>query len=647
MRKIVSILCFMVILTAAHIPVDVASARDICFPEKPEVSACFNDPFSGYWESNGGLPVFGYPLGKAQNERNPDLQVNLMTQWTERNRLEVHPENKPPFNILLGRMGAERLQQAGRSLAQEGRESGPMQGCLWFQETGHNVCDQNQGVGFKSYWQGHGLNVPGLDAYGRSLQLFGLPLTVPRMETNANGDLVLTQWFERARFEWHTYKSDEFKVLLGLLGNEIRSNAALAQPPSVFGAEINPGRGQRVIDKAADTGTSWVRFAGVTWDTIEATRGTRDWSKLSKWETEVQSISRAGMQPMAIVFGTPGWAQKVSGSTCGAIKPEALDDFAAFLREAVSRYSKPPYNVKYWELWNEPDVDPSLVPGNSGFGCWGDNNDDYYGGGYYADMLKRVYPAIKAADPTAQVLIGGLLLDCDPTDPAVTRDCKPANFFEGILRNGGANSFDIVTYHAYNYWNPDTADWDLNIAAWKKRGGALLGKQNFLQETQGRYGVQKPIFMNEGGLLCYPGGSCPNDAYFGSQANYVVRMFARTGAHGLLGSVWYTLNGPGWREGGLLDQRQNARPGYTAYKFASEIMENAVFAADLSSGAVEGYAFQKRSSKIHIYWTNTATSAKVQLPAGTYTVYNKLGEKQNLNGSTLDVGFEPLFVEIR
>jgi hypothetical protein len=41
------------------------------------------------------------------------------------------------------------------------------------------------------------------------------------METNAAGDTVLTQWFERARFEYHPDKPREFKVLLGLLGNEV------------------------------------------------------------------------------------------------------------------------------------------------------------------------------------------------------------------------------------------------------------------------------------------------------------------------------------------------------------------------------------------------------------------------------------------
>lgn len=42
------------------------------------------------------------------------------------------------------------------------------------------------------------------------------------METNASGDTVLTQWFERARFEWHPNNPDQFKVLLGLLGAGVR-----------------------------------------------------------------------------------------------------------------------------------------------------------------------------------------------------------------------------------------------------------------------------------------------------------------------------------------------------------------------------------------------------------------------------------------
>src|SRR3712207_7108490 len=63
-------------------------------------------------------------------------------------------------------------------------------------------------TGFRAYWETHGLKVAGLDRYQRSLALFGLPLTEPKMERNSSGDTVLTQWFERARFEWHPNNPD-------------------------------------------------------------------------------------------------------------------------------------------------------------------------------------------------------------------------------------------------------------------------------------------------------------------------------------------------------------------------------------------------------------------------------------------------------
>jgi hypothetical protein len=50
------------------------------------------------------------------------------------------------------------------------------------------------------------------------------------METNASGDTVLTQWFERARMEWHPTNPPGFRVLLGLLGTESRPSTVQPMP---------------------------------------------------------------------------------------------------------------------------------------------------------------------------------------------------------------------------------------------------------------------------------------------------------------------------------------------------------------------------------------------------------------------------------
>ncbi len=151
-------------------------------------------------------------------EKNPDTGQEYLTQWFERNRFELHPENAPPYDVLLGRLGDDRLRQLGEDWHSRPREQGPQPGCLWFEETGHNVCSS-----FKTYWESHGLKAPALDPFRQSLALFGLPITEDRLEVNQSGDQVLTQWFERARLEWHPDKPQEFRVLLGLLGNEVSS----------------------------------------------------------------------------------------------------------------------------------------------------------------------------------------------------------------------------------------------------------------------------------------------------------------------------------------------------------------------------------------------------------------------------------------
>ncbi len=428
-------------------------------------------------------------------------------------------------------------------------------------------------------------------------------------------------------------------------------------PPSVFGVEINWKKVSATASKADDAGVWWVRYNGILWSEVEGTQGVRDWSKLASVEEELRMLAERGLTPIVIVRGTPLWAQKVSGSYCGPIKLDALNSFASFMNEIVTRYSGAPYNVKYWELWNEPDVDPKLVNSTSPFGCWGDDGDNYYGGSYYAEMLERVYPAIKQADPAAQVMLGGLLLWCDPYDPnpqPETKGCISAKFLQGILQSGGGPFFDILAYHAYPYWNPGVGrkDWDLTQVHWDHRGGALLGKLDFIQDLFRQYSVNKPIMMNEGGLMCYSDDKdepdCLSSVLLSDQANYVVRLYTRTWANGLLGSVWFTLNGPGWRQGGLLDSNQDLRPSYNTLKFMAQLLEGASYSGQLSGGSMEGYVF--RNGKTHreyrIYWTNDNSTVSLSLPAGTSAVYNKSGQNITPGGGTISVDFEPIFIEV-
>ncbi len=185
-----------------------AQTDECCFEA---TGYCISGRIRDYWENQGGLSVFGYPIGEQHAEMIEGQEYQV--QWFERARLELHPENTPPYDVVLGRLGATLLEQQG------GAESPvePKEGCQFFAETGHNVCGD-----ILAAWQAQGVEFDGQPgtAHAESLALAGLPLTEARTETLSDGQQYVVQWFERARFELHPENAPPYHVLQGLLGNE-------------------------------------------------------------------------------------------------------------------------------------------------------------------------------------------------------------------------------------------------------------------------------------------------------------------------------------------------------------------------------------------------------------------------------------------
>jgi hypothetical protein len=96
-----------------------------------ETGQSVRDPFLRFWERNGGLPVFGFPLGPEQ-VRTDAVGNNRRTQWFERGRFEYFPENPPPFDVQLGLLGVEALAQRGIDWRDLPRAAGPEPGCRYF-----------------------------------------------------------------------------------------------------------------------------------------------------------------------------------------------------------------------------------------------------------------------------------------------------------------------------------------------------------------------------------------------------------------------------------------------------------------------------------------------------------------------------------
>jgi hypothetical protein len=260
-RRLSVVLFTLLLLATSLMPAPAAAQERRCFNE---TGFCITGRFLSYWEQNGGLPVFGYPISDAVFVENNG--ASQLHQWFERNVFELHPENAAPYDVLLGRLGDETLLLVDYDWQAQPRDAGPQPGCLWFKETQFNVCNQAGAIGFRAYWESHGLEFDGRagKSYGESLALFGLPLTVPFVAENPSGDTVLMQWFERARFEWHPNNPTSSQVLLGLLGTDYPEDDAEPEPdpeptpdPNAACANIRPPVDATISDNCVRYGESF------------------------------------------------------------------------------------------------------------------------------------------------------------------------------------------------------------------------------------------------------------------------------------------------------------------------------------------------------------------------------------------------------
>lgn len=173
--------------------------------------------FASFWNDNGGLSTFGYPIGDVFTV---DAAHGVVAQLFEKQLLEQHPQQGgTPYEIELSRIGVQYAAQHGllattdfqpvaHSSAQQSSD------CVYFALTQHDVCDA-----FLSYWQHHGLDFgdPGT-SFRESLALLGYPVSEPFVDPETG---LTVQYFERARLEFHPENPEGRAVILSNLEADI------------------------------------------------------------------------------------------------------------------------------------------------------------------------------------------------------------------------------------------------------------------------------------------------------------------------------------------------------------------------------------------------------------------------------------------
>jgi hypothetical protein len=199
--RLIPVLALFALLLPGPAPsVSYAQAGSRTFPETGHT---ITGQFLQYWQAHGGLLQQGFPISGEMPERSPLNGQTYIVQYFERAVFERHPENQPPFDVLLSQLGTYRY------FAKYGPAGAPNQrpnlaNGRYFPETRHVV-----GGGFRAYWDSHG-----------GLAQQGYPLSDEFTEVSqSDGRRYTVQYFERAVFEWHPENPAPFDILLSLLGN--------------------------------------------------------------------------------------------------------------------------------------------------------------------------------------------------------------------------------------------------------------------------------------------------------------------------------------------------------------------------------------------------------------------------------------------
>lgn len=293
---------------------------------------------------------------------------------------------------------------------------------------------------------------------------------------------------------------------------------------SPFGINANLGNRVRSDEHATmvglmqEAGVQWAREE-ISWDRVEPEKGLGfQWggnaSGMYNYDQAIRLQHDAGINVLGLLAYNPAWFKSKN-----PVLDAWLADWGNYVYNVVARYGRERGQIRYWEVWNEPNLRAS----------------GYEHGLYtitdYVRVLDVAYAAIKSADPQAVVVLGGL---CDVWSPIPTpQDYDSLDYFKMILEAGGWGSFDVLGWHPYRPGSPE--------AILYRRGPAIGFQQqlDMLDMMLTQYGGPKPIWLTEMGWSSYTGAYGVSET---DQAVYLQRLYMTALAHPSVEKIfWYDL----------------------------------------------------------------------------------------------------------
>lgn len=400
-----------------------------------------------------------------------------------------------------------------------------------------------------------------------------------------------------------------------------------------------------------ESGASWLRVE-TSWNSVEPVDvdpAAYNWAAIDNILAAARE-DMGGLNLIVTIEDAPGWAATEPDKP---IFPAQLPEFVEYVAALVERFDGDGIDdapgapiILHWEFYNEPDADYR----------WGGNIIGESDGDLYAQMLAAVYPAVKAANPSAQVVLGGLAYDWfrDNSNGPFVRE-----FLDDILLAGGGQYFDVMNFHYYPAFWPN----------WTTQGPGLFEKAEFIRNKLASYGLEKPTILTESGWHNNADPGLPSDDE--TQIRYVVELFTQSMAADLDVMVWWMLYDAGGvypYDTGLVtnDVTPTEKLSFDVYKTMVTELSAAHFNRRLSNAEtgnsdMEAYLFTDNvhQQEIYVAWLDpldsTATaSLKLAAPQvtvrsivnGSTTVISDAADGKVDGKVTVTVSGRPVYIEI-
>lgn len=217
-----------------------------------------------------------------------------------------------------------------------------------------------------------------------------------------------------------------------------------------------PDQIDQALDMMVDAGINRVRL-NWSWKDIEPEQGEFHWER---FDLVAQKATDHNIELLPILLAVPPWSSTAPDelkaeygnlAPVDRYRPAEMDDWLNYVQLAVERYdadgvddAEDSPRIGFWEVWNEPNVNSFWPPAV-------DVPE-------YADLLQATYTTIKATDPTATVVLGGL------SGPGI--DAHGDGFIPRLYELGAGDYFDVVSVHMYIHpTQGDLADLQTSLEA--------------------------------------------------------------------------------------------------------------------------------------------------------------------------------------